>query len=127
MAKAPPVLPPTSAAAAVAVMCVVVVWLAAAAPVSGAMGNPVMGALPLLVAARGSGRVEDLEPPEMDSEAHRSVVLALQAEGQSSASKVVLDAKRTWCELSRCSGRPGYPYVADPRGCEKIHLCRSGP
>ncbi|PUZ41072.1 hypothetical protein GQ55_9G473900 [Panicum hallii var. hallii] len=85
MAKAPPVLPPTSAAAAVAVMCVVVVWLAAAAPVSGgggAMGNPVMGALPLLVAARGSGRVEDLEPPEMDSEAHRSVVLALQAEGQ---------------------------------------------
>ena len=33
-------------------------------------GYPDMGSLPLLVAARGSGRVEDQEPAEMDSEAH---------------------------------------------------------
>ena len=56
----------------VAVMSVCVVWLAVAAPPvsGGAMGNPDMGSLPLLVAARGSGRVEDQEPAEMDSEAH---------------------------------------------------------
>ncbi|RLN18313.1 hypothetical protein C2845_PM02G25970 [Panicum miliaceum] len=123
MAKAPPVVPPTSAAAAVAVMCVVVVWLAAAAPVSGG-GGGVMGALPLLVAARGSGRVEDQEPPEMDSEAHRRVVLALQAGGQSSASKA-LDAERAWCDRS-CPGKPGDRYVPNPRGCKKIYQCPSG-
>ena len=88
------------------------------------MGNPDMGSLPLLVAARGSGRVEDQEPPEMDSEAHRRVVLALQGGEQSPASKA-LDATRHWCDRS-CPGKPGEPYVPDPRGCKKIYQCPSG-
>ncbi|KAG2540708.1 hypothetical protein PVAP13_9NG580014 [Panicum virgatum] len=48
-------------------MSVSVVWLAVAAPPvsGGATGNPDMGSLPLLVAARGSGRVEDQEPAEI--------------------------------------------------------------
>ena len=88
------------------------------------MGNPDMGSLPLLVAARGSGRVEDQEPPEMDSEAHRRVVLALQGGEQSPASKA-LDATRHWCDRS-CPGKPGEPYVPDPRGCKKIYQRPSG-
>jgi hypothetical protein len=90
-------------------------------------GDPVAG-LPVLMAALGGGggsssssRVEDEEPVEMDSEAHRRVVLALRG-GGSSPSHRAEDRNNHWCDRD-CPGKPGDPYVPDPRGCKKIYQC----
>ncbi|RCV44777.1 hypothetical protein SETIT_9G401700v2 [Setaria italica] len=125
MAAKAPVLRTTSAAVTVAVaamsVCVVVAasLAAAAATVS---GDPVAG-LPLLMAARGGGssssRVEDEEPLEMDSEAHRRVVLALRGGLGLSPGNRALDGNKPWCEPP-CTGASGEPYV---RGCLKIYHC----
>lgn len=105
--------------------CVVVVLLSGAAAMGSTTGTPVVVGLPppppmmmMTMAARG-GRVEDQEVAEMDSEAHRRVVLALQGALSSSGGyNSVLIADRPACS-PHCPAPSGHPYVNNH--CNKIY------
>ncbi|KAJ1297109.1 hypothetical protein BS78_01G352800 [Paspalum vaginatum] len=120
MAKAH-VLPPLSAAAAV-MMSVAVVASLAAAPVSGNGTSPsvVEAPPPLLMAARGN-RVDDQEPPEMDSEAHRRLAALARRGKKPDLGYGALNPNQAAC-APNC-GNPGQPYYPDH--CQKIFHCRS--